>query len=211
MKKRVRATQEAYGPAVLTGVHVTEEEYLEICDEDLKAELIGGVLVVSTPASVRHEQLQGFLQALLRAHAEAHGLGTVLGSRTPMRLEDEYFEPDILFVAQNRLERLGPVSLDGPADLVVEIVSPDSRALDRVVKRRAYEKHGVREYWLIDPERESAVFYVLEKTNYNYKEIPAEEGICRSRTVPGFWLKVAWLWQEPLPPVLEVLRELELI
>lgn len=207
--RKVRATQEAYGPAVLTGVHVTEEEYLEICDEDLKAELIGGVLVVSTPASVRHEQLQGFLQALLRTHVEAHSLGTVLGSRTPMRLEDEYFEPDILFVAQNRLERLGLVFLDGPADLVVEIVSPDSRALDRVVKRRAYEKHGVREYWLIDPERESAAFYLLEEKKY--EEILTEEGIYRSQAVPGFWLKVAWLWQEPLPAVLEVLKELELI
>jgi Uma2 family endonuclease len=206
---KVHPTQEMYGPAVLTGIPVTEEEYLEICDEDLKAELIGGVLVVSTPASVRHEQLQGFLLTLLRAYVEAHNLGMVLGSRTPMRLKDEYFEPDILFVARDRLERLGEVFLDGPADLVIEIVSPDLRALDRVIKRQVYEKHGVREYWLVDPERHSATFYLLEKDRF--EEVPIQYGIYRSQAVPGFWLKVDWLWQEPLPPVLEVLRELGLV
>ncbi|MGQ9734911.1 MAG: Uma2 family endonuclease [Candidatus Bipolaricaulia bacterium] len=182
---------------------------MEICDEDLKAELIRGVLVVSTLASVRHEQLQGFLLALLRTYVEVHNLGMVLGSRTPMRLKDEYFEPDILFVAQNRLERLGEVFLDGPADLVVEIVSPGLRALDRVIKRQAHEKHGVREYWLIDPERQSATSYLLEKNRF--AELPLEEGVYRSQALPGFWLRVAWLWQEPLPAVLEVLRKLELI
>lgn len=81
--------------ATLTGLHLTEEEYLEFCHEDVKAELIGGVLVVSTPASVRHEAIQGFLQGVLRAYVEAQGPGMVLGSRTPMRLGGQYFEPDV--------------------------------------------------------------------------------------------------------------------
>lgn len=208
-KGRIHPIQEAYGPAVLTGVHVTKEEYLEICDEDLKAELIGGVLVVSTPASIRHEQLQGFLLTLLRTYVDAHRLGLVLGSRTPMRLGEDYFEPDILFVTQERLDRVGEVFLEGPADLVIEIVSPDSRALDRVIKRRAYEKHGVQEYWLIDPERESATFYRLE--GKEYKEIPTEGGIYRSQAIPGFWLEVDRLFQEPLPPILDVLKEFGLV
>lgn len=202
---------EPRSPAALTGLRVTEEEYLELCDEDLKAELIRGVLVVSTPASVRHEQLQGWLQAILRAYVEAHDLGVVLGSRTPMRLGEEYFEPDLVFVARPHLEKLGPVFLEGPADVAVEITSPDSRALDRVVKRRAYEQHGVREYWLIDPERESAEFYVLTAKGRYRRASVGKSGVYRSQGIPGFRLRVEWLWQDPLPPLLAVLHELKLI
>lgn len=195
----------------LTGIHLTEEEYLELCDEDLKVELIGGVLVVSTPASVKHEKLQGFLQAVLRAYVEAYNLGLILGSRTPMRLGGQYFEPDVLFVAAGRLDRLGEVFLDGPADLVIEITSPDSGALDRVVKRRIYQEHGVGEYWLIDPEQQLAEFYRLN-TQGRYQKAPmGREGKYHSKVISGFWLKVSWLWQEPLPAVLEVLKELGLI
>lgn len=209
--KKIDIVREVHSSVALTGIHLTEEEYLELCDEDLKAELIGGVLIVSTPASVRHEQVQGFLQAILRAYVEAHGLGVVLGSRTPMRLRGQYFEPDILFVTQAHLERLGPVFLEGPADVVIEIASPESGALDRVVKRRAYGKHGVREYWLIDPERESAEFYILKAKGHYQQVAVGKEGVYRSRLISGFWLKLDWLWQEPLPPVLNVMHELGLI
>lgn len=195
----------------LTGLHLTEDEYLELCHEDVKAELIGGVLVVSTPASVRHEAIQGFLQAVLRFYIEAEGLGMVLGSRTPMRFKGDYFEPDLLFVARDRLDRLGAVFLDGPADVAVEISSPDSGALDRVIKRRAYEAGGVREYWLIDPEHRQAEFYRLDGEGRYRLILSGEAGKYESEAIAGFWLMVEWLWQEPLPRVPEVLRGLGLI
>ncbi|MDW8290080.1 MAG: Uma2 family endonuclease, partial [Armatimonadota bacterium] len=69
--------------------------------------------------------------------------------------------PDILFVSQQNLHRLKPTYLDGPADLVVEIISPESEERDRTQKFSEYERGGVREYWLIDPEKRLAEFYVL--------------------------------------------------
>lgn len=81
---------------------------------------------------------------------------------------------------------------------------------DRGEKYYEYEAAGVREYWLIGPDRQQAEFYRLNQGKKRYELIPPE-GVYRSQVVPGFWLKVSWLWQRPLPRVLDVLRELKLI
>lgn len=70
-------------------------------------------------------------------------------------------EPDLLFVAQEHLDRLQETYLDGPANLVVEVVSPESLARDRGAKFVEYEAGGVPEYWLLDPLRRWAEFYCL--------------------------------------------------
>jgi Uma2 family endonuclease len=119
-------------------------------------------------------------------------------------------EPDILFISQEHLDRLKETYLEGPADLVVEIVSPESRLRDRGEKYAEYEMGGVREYWLIDLEERQADFYELDGRG-RYRRLEPEAGIYRSQVLSGFWLKVEWLWRDPLPPVLGVLRELKLI
>jgi Uma2 family endonuclease len=114
-------------------------------------------------------------------------------------------EPDLLFVAHKHLERLQETYLDGPADLAVEIVSPESAGRDR--GERFYEAGGVAEYWLIDPQKERAEFYPLRAGQY--RQVPPDtEGIYRSAELPGFRLRVEWLWQNPLPKALDVLRAL---
>ena len=109
-------------------------------------------------------------------------------------------EPDILFVANEHLDLVKKNHLAGPADLAIEIVSPDSLTRDRGDKFVEYEKGGVKEYWLIDPIRESADFYYLENGVYRPITVSAD-GIYQSKVLAGFWLRVEWLWQEPLPPL----------
>jgi Uma2 family endonuclease len=84
-----------------------------------------------------------------------------------MKLAQSGREPDLLFVAQTNLERLKETYLDGPADLVVEIVSPEGVGRDRGVKFYEYAQGGVPEYWLIDPQTEWAEFYRLEEGHYH--------------------------------------------
>jgi len=193
---------------------LTYEEFLAWCDEDTWAEWVDGEVVMVSPASERHQEIRGFLEALLSIYVQERGLGRVLGAPFQMRLAEPVRsgrEPDLLFVARERLVHLKETYLDGPADLVVEIISPESRLRDRGEKFAEYELGGVREYWLLDPERREADFYRLDpRGRYRLAE-PDREGWYEAVAIPRFRLKLEWLWQVPTPKVLEVVRELGLL
>jgi len=122
-----------------------------------------------------------------------------------MKLERSGREPDLLFVASEHLDRLRDLYLDGPADLAIEVTSPTSISRDRGEKYVEYESAGVREYWLIDPDRQQAEFYQLGDDGRYRLAALDEEGRYHSKVLPGFWLKPAWLWQRPMLEVNEVL------
>ena len=167
-----------------------------------------------TPAaSAKHQSIAIFILNLLNPYVELHGLGKVLIAPFQTKLGQDLpgREPDLLFVASENLDRIKPTYLDGPADVAVEVISPDSINRDRGEKFVEYESAGVSEYWLIDPLREQADFYRLGADKRYHPVLPDEDGIYRSEVVKGFWLRVSWLWQEPLPPILEVWKELSLL
>ena len=139
---------------------MTYEEFLDWHD-GRHAEWVDGEVILMSPASEAHQNLAGFLYVLLRHFTEAGQLGRVLIAPFQMRLSFRPAgrEPDILFVSQERLSLLTNVYLDGGADLVVEVISPDSRTRDRKHKYQEYEQAGVREYWMIDPLRQQVEFY----------------------------------------------------
>jgi len=186
---------------------MTYEEFLAWADEDMLAEWVDGEVMMYTPASKRHQDIGGFLYEVLRAYVRPRRLGEVVQAPFQMKLEHGR-EPDLLFVAQEHLERLKETYLDGPADLVVEIISPQSLERDRGAKFAEYEAGGVAEYWLLDPLRRWAEFYQLgEEGRYEIAFI-GREGVYHSETLPGFWLRVEWLWQEPLPHPLQALGQI---
>lgn len=190
------------------------EEFLAWCDEDTWAEWVDGEVEMLSPASTQHQRIADFLVKVLGIYVEGQGLGEIISAPFLMRLPDEMRrgrEPDLIFVSREHLNRLKETFLDGPADVVVEIVSLESLARDRGTKFYEYELGGVREYWLIDPLRQQAEFYRLGEDG-RYRVVPSgAAGVYHSEVVPGFWLRVEWLWQEPLPKVLDVLRELGVV
>jgi Uma2 family endonuclease len=162
-----------------------------------------------SPITREHDGLHGFIQCLLGAVSEAKGLGRVF--RLPFQMKTAPAlpgrAPDLMFVATENLGRLQRTRLEGPADIVVEIVSPESRHRDSVDKLGEYEQGGVREYWLLDQPLSEAKFFGLGEDG-RYHLLPLEaDGTFRSRVLPDVWLKMDWLWQTPRPTVLDVLRE----
>ena len=162
------------------------------------------------PVRDEHQFILGFLYRLIMEVVDARQLGWVYLAPFVMRLPHRPSgrEPDLLFVKTANLGRATPTYVDGPADLVVEIVSPDSVTRDRREKLAEYQEAGVPEYWIVDPRRQEARFYLLgQGGTYQFVQIGAD-GIYTSREIDGLRLRVSWLWQRPLPTIAAALADL---
>ena len=187
---------------------LTYEEFLDWADEDTYAEWVDGKVELMSPASVKHQDISDFLSAILRVCVEDFDSGQVLSAPFQMRLSNvkRGREPDLLFVRKENIIRLQRSYLDGPADLAIEIVSPESVLRDRGAKYAEYEAGGVREYWIIDAEAQRADFFVLDGEGRYQRATPDEGGRYESAVLPGFWVNIGWLWQSLLPSVRSVLK-----
>jgi Uma2 family endonuclease len=194
-------------PFLLVKPNVTEEEFYRDATEDTDWEYLDGRLIMHSPASRWHEDCLGFLLFLLRGHFDQRGGGIVLGSRYPMRLDERWSpEPDLLVVTDERKHLLGKSRLNGPADFVIEIASDSDPGLDAREKLPRYREAGIDEIWLVNPFDQTVLAEVREPGGYTSQRLAT--GLLTSRVVPGFWIEVGWLWQEPLPSTLACLREI---
>ena len=188
---------------------MTYEQFLAWADEDTHAEWVEGKVVIMSPVSREHSSVAGFLYRIVSSFVEDRQLGEVHHEPFQMKTGPDLpgRSPDVIFIAKENLARIRANYLDGPADLVVEVISPDSRGRDRGEKFYEYEEGGVREYWLIDTLRSKAEFYRLAPDGYYHPLEVRPDGRFQSVVLPGFWLKVEWLWQRPLPTLRQVLKE----
>jgi Uma2 family endonuclease len=191
---------------------MTFEEYLAWADEDTFAEWVDGEVVWMSPVSNKHEEIAQFLSATMSVFVKRRKLGVVrtepFGLKTGRRGRACRL-PDLQFLATEHLDRLRNSYIDGPADLVIEIVSLESRDRDRVTKFSEYEEGGVREYWLIDPTREQAEFYQRGEDGLFHAVSIGDDGRYVSRELPGVWVRPEWFWEDPLPDEIEVVQEWE--
>lgn len=194
-------------PYLLRLFGVTEKEFEEITDEDIKAELIDEVMIVHSPATLRHDDVMGFLLFLLRGYAESKGLGKVLGPNSIMQVgRRRRFAPDLMFIRQERVKLPLAKQFHGAADLVIEILSEHTRSYDLQEKRPLYREAGIPELWFVDGEHHR--FIVDRRRGGGYEEGELSLGVLRAEAVPGFWLEVEWLWQERLPDPLKCLEQI---
>ncbi len=175
------------------------------------AEWIDGEVIEFMSASYRHQDLSYFFGAVLRVFVEENDLGKVRTAPMSIRINDRGREPDLFFVAKNRLDKLKKNYFEGAPDLIIEIISPESRGRDRGDKFYEYETAGVREYWIIDYEREKVEFYNLGNDGFFQMVYADENNIFHSQVLLNLRLNVSWLWQEKLPNLLQVLKEWGLV
>lgn len=185
---------ESIAPAdVLSGLRMTADEFLQITEEGENYELINGVVTVTPSPAPKHQHVAGEVFYQLRHFLETHPIGLVfmeidvhLG--TDASGGDFVYRPEIVFYKTERMVGMED-KLFGPPDLVVEVVSRGSRRIDSETKKIDYERYGVSEYWLIDPERKHIAAYQLKESRF--VESVMTEDRYASETVQGFVLDVA--------------------
>lgn len=179
--------------------------------EGSMSEWVDGEVIVFMPPKIVHQRLLVWLSALLGLFVRHASVGELLIAPVEMRLAERRSsrEPDILVVLNAHLDRVTEDRIDGPADLVIEIVSDDSVTRDRRDKLAEYEAAGIPEYWILDPrpgQQRSDFFQLVEG---RYQAMPLDErGRYQSRGLPGFWLDPTWLWDDPRPSPMQLLERI---
>lgn len=125
-------------------------------------EIIDGEVRVTPSPTARHQRIVAKLISVLNVFVEARDLGQVFaGPLDVLFAEGDYLEPDVVFVRSDHLHLVTDRGVEGPPDLIVEVVSPSTAARDRGAKLERYRLYGVPEYWVVDPDERTVEVWRL--------------------------------------------------
>lgn len=146
---------------------LTYEDYCGLPDDGRRYEILEGELAVTPSPSRSHQEFAANLLVALKPFVHAHDLGEVFIAPFDVILEKaSVVVPDLCFVSRDRLGIVTDRGVEGAPDLVVEILSPATARRDRAEKAQLYSRHGVRHFWLADPEARVVETFELHEGRY---------------------------------------------
>ena len=171
-----------------------EEDYFSLPDTNRYVELSDGRIIMPPHPTFSHQEALKRLFLRLQAFVEKNNLGIVQIAPLPVRLwPGKIREPDIFFIGKEHSDRIGE-TVCGVPDLVVEVISSSTERTDRVEKFLEYAKAGIREYWLIDPEKKTVEVYSLRGGDYILVGKYSGSQVATSEMLPGFKLRASELF-----------------
>ena len=145
----------------------TYADYCVLPQDFNRHEIIEGDHVVTPSPTTRHQRVLANLTSLLNGYVNAHNLGVVLAAPMDVLLAPtSVVQPDLLFICKERLGIIKEANIQGPPDLVVEVLSPSTAAIDRGGKMLLYARYGVPHYWILDAQRLSLETYEIREGEY---------------------------------------------
>ena len=157
-------------------------EVFKMLPEGTLAEVIENTLYMSPTPTTKHQRIVTRLLAGIHEHVSRRNLGEVFTAPFDVFLDENSnaVQPVILFIARENFQILNETeSVHGVPDLVIEILSPGNKKHDQVIKKNLYEKFGVKEYWIVDPETGEAVGYWLNKNKFEEPVIEKEKVVSK--------------------------------
>ena len=171
----------------------TYEDYARLPVDRQRHEIIDGRHFVSPAPNTYHQQVSARLYLQLHALIEGGGHGTVLYAPLDIVLSrHDVVQPDLIAVLKARREIVTQANVQGAPDLAVEILSPSTRQLDRRHKHALFERYGVPEYWIVDPDAHAVEQYVMAAEGYGLPRRESER--VALHIVPGALLDLIKVW-----------------
>lgn len=183
--------------AVPQAYRLTYDDWLGLPDDGRLYEILEGEIFVSPPPSIAHQRVSRNIELRLAEHLRHSAAGEVLDAPVGVRLSsDTVVEPDLLVVLSAHADRIGTQAVEGPPDLVVEILSPGTAQRDLGRKRDLYQRHGVSEYWIVDIEARTVEVLTLSAGEYARAGLFGAGDRLRSPVLPGFELALDEVFQK---------------
>lgn len=177
----------------------TYEDWEKTPEDGNRWEVLDGVMVCEPPPGIPHQLVSGNLYFLLEGYVRSSRMGVVFGTPVGVVLSQEnVVEPDLVFIPADALHILTDKIVRGAPALAVEILSPGTRRRDRLVKREIYERFGVREYWIVDPEGKTVEVFALEEGKYVARGVLKDGDVLRSPLFPGLEIDLRDVFHHPL-------------
>lgn len=172
------------------------KEFYETMKEGEKVEFINGEVIFNSPVKLEHSEYQKFLLILLDSYVRTNNLGFVGYEKIMISLTRNDYEPDICYFSKSISDKFNPKQMQFPApDFIAEVVSPSTEHNDRVIKYEDYAAHGIKEYWIIDPDKKTIEQYLLNGDTYELF-LKSNNGLIKSRSVEGFEIPIESVFDE---------------
>jgi Uma2 family endonuclease len=180
---------------------ITSEEFLDWLEPGIHADLIDGEIHMHSPVHYNHARLVSFLDRLLASFLDEMEIPGELHRETmAIRLNvRDTFMPDLEFFAPHQVAQFADCCVPVAPIFCVEVLSPSTAKNDLGRKFTAYEAHAVQEYWVLDPAKAQHRFF--RRVGGLFVEFGMKDERIESVSIPGFWLRRAWLDPEKLPRV----------
>ena len=163
----------------------TYDDYLKI-DDNNQYELIGGKLILVPAPRTIHQKVKLRLAWFITNFIRKNDLGEILDAPTDVILtEKDKPQPDILFISKERLNIITEYNVQGAPDLIIEVLSPSTSRWDRVEKSKMYYTHGVKEYWIADPDSKVIEIFIPGENNWNLFQAYDEDDMLTSPLLAG--------------------------
>lgn len=178
-------------PAVSEALKFTYSDYLLLPDNGKRYEILEGELLMSPSPNANHQTVLIRLVRILSSFVDERNLGQVFIAPFDVVLSKfDVVQPDLLFVTAKNAHKVKSTHVEGAPDLAVEIISPGSTQRDRIIKRKIYALHGVKEYWLVHPEKEQIQVLRLEKGDFQRIAELTREEVLTSPLLSGLEIRL---------------------
>ena len=175
-----------------TKIKFTYKDYKSLPESETRRyELIEGELIMVPSPSFEHQRISRNLEFILHSFVQEKNLGTIIDAPFDVHLGEDVVQPDILFISKARSKIITEEEIQGAPDLVIEILSSATAERDRTYKKTLYARHGVQEYWIVDPEKRTVEVMTLGKAGFESPGTYGKMDSLKSPIFPGLTINLS--------------------